>query len=54
MIVLTTEMTREKLEEIAIMECWMTTAVVDAATDSELFELICQYVEDGDECAGAA
>ena len=54
MIVLTTEMTRKALEEIAIMECWMTTDVVDAATDAELFEMICQYVEDGDECAEAA
>ncbi len=54
MIVLTAEMTRDELEEIAIMECWMTTDKVDGATDAELFEMIFQYVEEGDECAGAA
>lgn len=46
--------TREALEEIAIIECWMEAAVVDAASDDELRGMIQQWIEAGDECAEAA
>lgn len=51
-MMINSDMTREALEEIAIMECWMETAVVEAASKDELFEMICEWIEDGDECAG--
>jgi hypothetical protein len=41
---------RETLEEAAIMECGFDTATVDAASDDQLRDLICEWIDAGDEC----
>lgn len=46
--------TRPELEEAAIMECGFSTATVDAASDDQLRDMICEWIEAGDECAEAA
>lgn len=45
--------TREALEEAAIMECGFEAAAVDAASDSELRDMIADWIEAGDECGAA-
>ena len=41
---------RAELEEAAIMTCGFDAAVVDAASDVALLEMIQDWIIEGDEC----
>lgn len=44
---------RADLEIAAIFECGFDCAIVESATDSELLDMVRDWVEAGDECAAA-
>ena len=44
---------RADLEIAAIFECNLDLAKIEAATDSELRDMIIDWIEAGDECAAA-
>lgn len=51
MLMIDENSSRADLEIAAIFECEFELDVIEAASDSELLDMILTWIEEGDECA---